>query len=140
LALHSVCGHALLSTATDEQLSFSTVEYTHTQQQGVAGLRGTFAKKENQTYNPQDKKTGTKFIRHAGISRDHVVVYNVQVFVDQSSDEKPLRVSVESLQQLARARPNEFAMPDSIPASHGQQQPARANQAARERAACGRLE
>ena len=124
LALHSVCGHALLSTATYEHLRFSTVEYTHTQQEGFAGLWGTFAKTENQTYNPQDKKSGTKFIRHAGIGRDHVVVYNVQVFVDHSYDEKPLRVSVESLKQLARARPNEFAMPDSIPTSHGQQRPA----------------
>ena len=115
LALHTVCNGALLEQATEEDMSFTTAEYAHSAQHGVAGLWGTFKKKANPAYDPLDKKSGTKFTRHSGIRRSHVVIYNVQVFKDS---DKALRISLGSLQELARARPNDFSLPDPIPATH----------------------
>ena len=115
LALHTVCNGALLEQATEEDMSFTTAEYAHSAQHGAAGLWGTFAKKTNPAYDPLDKKSGTKFTRHSGIRRSHVVIYNVQVFKDS---DKALRISLGSLQELARARPNDFSLPDPIPATH----------------------
>ena len=118
LAVHCVCNGTLLEQATEKEMKFTTVEYSHTPQPGIPGLWGTFQKKENPTYNRLDKKSGTKFIRHSAVGRAHVVVYSLQMFTDSSIEGKPLRISEESLQQLARIRPDEYAMPQSIPASH----------------------
>ena len=116
LALHQVCNGALLEQATAEKMTFTTVEYAHSPQQGVPGLWGTFSKLENTSYNPLDKKSGTKFVRHSAIGRSHVVVYDVQVFVNSA---KKLCIKTQSLRQLASKRPAEHAVPASIPASHG---------------------
>ena len=71
-ALHQVCNGALLERATHEEMSFSTVEFTHSPQQLVPEFFGTFEKKLKPTFNAMDSKSGTKFIRHSGISREHV--------------------------------------------------------------------
>ena len=60
---------------------FTTVEYTHTPQDGIQGLWGTFTKKLNERYDPKDRKSGTKFIRHDKIGCDVVVLCDVQVCV-----------------------------------------------------------
>ena len=93
LALHQVCNGALLERATAKDQCFTTVEYVHNPQPGVSGFFGTFEKKLNPTFNAMDPKSGTKFVRHSGITRERIVVYNVQTWLDASQKPKVLRVA-----------------------------------------------
>lgn len=77
--LHRVANGLFMIDAVESKLSFTTVEYTHTPQEGVDGLWGTFQPALNDLFDPKDKKSGTKFSRHHNVGRDAIVVYNVQV-------------------------------------------------------------
>ncbi|KAL3920092.1 MAG: hypothetical protein SGPRY_005382, partial [Prymnesium sp.] len=110
LALHTVCNATFLQSACDEEMSLTTVAYEHTPQLGVAGLWGTFKKIENAKYDAKDAKSGSKFVRHHNVTREHVVLPAVKVWLDKSA--KALRIEASSLKELAKIRPHEFSMPD----------------------------
>lgn len=120
------CG---LDEALSPELNFSIVEYKHTPQRGVAGFFGTFTKKENELYDPNDKRKGPKFVRHHKVTRQEVVMYDVQTWVDRellaerAADELPpedcLRIKPSSLRALAAIR-SELTVPASLPPTHMQ--------------------
>lgn len=97
ITLHSVSNGVILHRATDADLSFTTVEYEHTPQEGVHGLWGTFRKKLNPEHDPRNPKSGAKFVRHLDVTRDHVVVFNAAVWLDPH--EKALRIHRSTLQE-----------------------------------------
>mmetsp|Transcript_29047 Transcript_29047/g.66744 ORF Transcript_29047/g.66744 Transcript_29047/m.66744 type:complete len:400 (-) Transcript_29047:178-1377(-) len=118
LKLHQVCNGLFMQMASEEDISFTTVEYTHTPQQDVPGLWGTFTKTVNQHFDPQDSKSGTKFVRHNGVVREYIIVFDVKVWVDKSVQPAALRVDAESLKVLAETRPTEYPWPEEIPDTH----------------------
>ena len=69
LSLHRVVNGACMTDATSEEISFTTTEYEHSVQLGIAGFWGTFDLKPNPIYNSRDKATGSKFIRHQNMSK-----------------------------------------------------------------------
>ena len=77
----------------------------------------------NAHHDPNNKKSGGKFVRHNEISRDHIRLYNVSVLVVRKptpAGEKPvtwLRVLHSSLVRLSKVCP-EFAVPRIVPDSH----------------------
>ena len=135
--VHDCC----IDDALSPSLTFTIGEYIHEPQNRVPGFFGTFTKKPNAAHNPLDKRTGGKFVRHANITRDLILVIGVQVWVDRkllaerAADEAEpqdcLRVAPESLRALALKRPA-IAVPGTLPASHRDRDVAdRATQAAR---------
>lgn len=79
MQLHRVAHGMCIDDALERELSFTTSEYMHTPQEGVDGLWGTFEPALNPSFDPTNKKSGTKFARHHNITRDAIVVYNVKV-------------------------------------------------------------
>lgn len=128
IALHTVSNGVMLHSASDPEMLFTTVEFEHTPQPGVQGLWGTFRKKKNPGYKADDAKSGAKFVRHLNVSRQHVVVCNVQVWSDTAA--KALRIHTASLHELAEARPDEHTMPSKLPDSHVKKARARSKQRA----------
>ena len=120
LALHQVNNGVMLHASQERDLQFTTVEYFHTPQDGIQGFWGTFEKKPNPNYDPKNVKSGTKFVRHDNITRDMIVLHDVQTWMDTSVDPKRLRVQQRSLEVLSRSHPNDFAMPSPVPPSHAQ--------------------
>lgn len=110
--------------------------------QAVDGFFGYFTKAPNTTYNPLDRRTGGKFVRHANVTRQDILVFNVQTWVDRqllaeraADDAEPadcIRVAAASLRELAAVYPA-FSMPAQVPSSHRTQDAAAA--AADQRAA-----
>ncbi|KAL3933798.1 MAG: hypothetical protein SGPRY_000125 [Prymnesium sp.] len=150
LFLARVVHNCCIDDATNPELTFTAAEYLHTPQQHVTGLFGVFTKKKNTVYNPCDKRTGGKFVRHSNIPRDAILVYNVDTWVDRvllaqiaadhSEPHDCIRIAATSLRQLAEVRP-EFTLPEKIPATHASQDEARqaanAGEVQREREARG---
>lgn len=80
--LHRVAHGLFLVDATGDDISFTTIEYAHTPQPGVPGFWGTFVPAENPTFEvSKRKKHASKFIRHQNVTRENIVVYNVQALV-----------------------------------------------------------
>lgn len=127
LFLARVTHDCCLDDATSPTLKFSVSEYVHVPQARVGGFFGTFTKKKNMAYNAKDKRTGGQYVKHSFITREHIVVYDVQTFVsrtmlaqnaaDEKEPEDCLLVAASSLRKLAQARP-ELAMPSKLPQSH----------------------
>ena len=125
--LARVVGNAYIDESTNERISIKVGEYDHKPQPRVQGFFGTFTKKPNAAYNANDKRTGGKFVRHANITRDEIVLYDVKTYVDrelmaqnaadEAEPEDCVRVAPSSLRKLAAVRP-EFSMPDRLPRSH----------------------
>lgn len=113
LALHTVCNGAYLQEAEEDSICFTTCEYEHTPGDDP-GFWGTFTKKLNDNYDPHNPKSGTKFVRHNGVGRSCIVLYNVQVF---KGSDGCLRVSHDSLEDLSRLR-SEYPMPCTTPPTH----------------------
>lgn len=136
LALHTVSNGMSLQSAEVEDVMFTTLEYEHQPQVGVHGFWGTFRKKENQNFDPKNAKSGSKFVRHQNVSREHIVLYDVAVWMDKTADNsRALRICLSSLEKLARLRPQEWGLPDVIPVSHKAQ-----SQAARQAQPNGTLQ
>ena len=124
VALHRVVGGLFLDDAVASDLSFTTAEYMHTPQEGFTELFGLFTPQLNPDYDPSNKKSGTKFMRHHNIGRNVILVYNVRVstvtMVGNDVDPRAktaVRISLESLRALARTRPV-YSLPDKLPESH----------------------
>tara|TARA_B110000046_G_C12696473_1_gene274766 strand:- start:111 stop:563 length:453 start_codon:yes stop_codon:yes gene_type:complete len=80
LALHRVVNGLFIADATSPDISFTTTEYVHLPQQDCPGFWGHFEVKENPDYDPNNPKKGAKSVRHHTVTRDAVLVYDVQVF------------------------------------------------------------
>lgn len=76
--LHRVANGLCIDDAVEPELSFSTLEFAHTPQEGVQGFWGLFEPALNPTFDKTDKKSGTKFARHQNITRDVILLYDVQ--------------------------------------------------------------
>ena len=122
LSLHRVVNHACLYAATAANITFTTTEYAHFPQQGFPGLWGHFQPKENPRYDPKDRKSGPKFVRHQQISRASVKVYDVQVFQRpspvQGEKGKVIYVAADSLRALSAATTNHPPIPSTLPETH----------------------
>ena len=116
---HGMC----LVDATCEEISFTTAEY---EQFGwdQAGFFGYFRPKGNPAYDAKDKKSGAQFVRRRGVTREDVLVYDVNVFEtapEKESDDprKRLRVALDSLRALSRVSTAQPAISDAtIPGTH----------------------
>ena len=121
LALHRVVHNACLRDAVLEDISFTTVEYEHHVQPGFPGFFGHFTMKANPDYDAtaQDRKAGGKFLRHQNITREDVVMYNVDVFEKKDAGiSKQLYVGSAALDALSLATPKQPQLPAELPATH----------------------
>eukprot|EP00965_Chrysotila_dentata_P246062 6206933-Pleurochrysis_carterae.AAC.2 len=114
LTLHRVAHGIFYQDATEQDATFTTLEYTHTPAPTQPDLWGTFTPRLNTNYNPANVRSGTKFVRHSSLSRSEVVMYNVKML------QQPLRIAASALEQLASIRPAQYPFPASIPTSHRQ--------------------
>jgi hypothetical protein len=122
LELHRVAHGIILDDATSADISFTTVSYHHTPQNGVQGFFGTFEMTDNPAYDPHDTRKGPMYLRHRNLTREVIRLYDVQVFTQRvkgpdGSTRTHLRVQSSSLQALAAASPS-HPMPRQIPATH----------------------
>ena len=78
--VHDCC----MDDAISPDITFTVGEYAHIAQDRVSGLVGYFTKKPNVSYDPHDKRKGGVFVRHIKMTRDNVVGYNVQTWVDRA--------------------------------------------------------
>ena len=120
LALHRVANGLCIDDATAKDAAFTTVEYTHSPQAGFDGFWGTFTLRENTDYNANDKRTGTKFVRHQQMTRENVVLFDVQTFTSARSDGEAgnqLRVSSVSLRALFDVSSHP-SIPSVLPPAH----------------------
>lgn len=113
--------------AAEEDISCTTVEYTHSPQRGVPGFWGTFAITENWSFDPKNPKSGINFVRHNGFVRENMICFNFILWVDKSEKPAALRVHSESLKALSHVRPDEFPWPGVIPTTHTAPQQTAAN-------------
>ena len=105
--------------ATQEDITFTTVEYTHTPQAGFPDLFGTFEMKVNPDYDSKNNKSGMKFVRHAQLRREDVLVYNVQTTrVELNNNDKNIKIDIVSLHALAAVMAPLYPVPAVLPASH----------------------
>lgn len=121
--VHDCC----IDDAISPSITFTIGEYVHTPQEGVPGFFGTFTKKENSAYDPNDRRMGGKFVRLQNITRHEVVLYDVATWTDRemirdrAAQELPpedcVRVKPSSLRALATKLP-ELALPLQVPESH----------------------
>ena len=124
IQLHRVANGVFMEDALTESILFTTLEYTHFPQAGYTGFCGHFRPKLNPNFDPKDRKSGDKFVRHHGRTREDVVVYDVGIFETAAPDgydkKKLMHVTVDSLRRLARARPMYVCLPDEeLPVTHG---------------------
>lgn len=77
--LHRVAHDLAVDDATVKDITFVTAEYTHKPQEGYNGWFGTFSPTPNTAHDPHDKKKGGKFLRHQHVTRDDIVLYDVDV-------------------------------------------------------------
>ena len=121
LSLHRVVNNACLYSASATNITFTTTEYAHVPQPNVPGFWGHFHPKLNPRYDPCDRKSGTKFVRHQEIARAHVVVYDVQVFSKPSPVQeergKVIYVDAGSLRALSVASAD-HPVPCTLPETH----------------------
>eukprot|EP00965_Chrysotila_dentata_P152902 5054051-Pleurochrysis_carterae.AAC.1 len=68
-----------MQEAQRQDITFTTVDYTHTPQAGVHGFWGTFTPKRNPSYSRENPRSGGKFCRHARLNRSQIVLYDVAV-------------------------------------------------------------
>lgn len=78
--LHRVAHGLCLGDALAPDINFTSAELVHHPQEGVSGFWGCFTLKPNPIYDPTDRKTGGKHVRHQNMSRDNILVYDVQVY------------------------------------------------------------
>ena len=127
LQLHRICSGLFIEDALALKVAFQTLEYTQTpnlEQEHRGGFWGEFTAKANPGYDMANKKSGTKFSRHGEISRDHIVLYDVQtVRVPKPPPPRGtppktyIRIHASALERLSEIRP-EFPYPEQIPDSH----------------------
>ena len=121
LALHRVVHNQCLRDAVLKDISFTTVEYEHHAQPDFSGFFGHFTIKANPDYDAaaQDRKAGGKFLRHQNITREDVVMYNVDVFEKKGAGiSKQLYVGSAALDALSLATPKHPQLPAELPATH----------------------
>ena len=80
-----ITGNAYIDEACNERITVQVGEYTHDPQPRVPGYFGMFTKTANLNHDPADKRTGGKFVRHANITRDEIVLYAVTTWVDRGA-------------------------------------------------------
>ena len=116
---HGLC----IGDALAENISFTAAEY---EQYGWdrPGFFGYFRPKQNPLYDPTDKKSGGQLVRRQQVTREDILVYDVQVFettpeTDAADPRKRLRVAVRSLRALAQVSTAQPSFSDeSIPDTH----------------------
>lgn len=101
-----------------EHHKFDVTEYEHTPQEGVVGFFGTFQPLRNPHYNPQVKGS-LAYVRHRDVNRAEIVVFNVRMTGRVAAED--LRVTLDSLQGLARAVPDSHSLPKRLPKTHALQ-------------------
>ena len=114
LGLHRVAHGACLYRSTAAEIAFTTVEYQHHSQEGFDGFWGTFTQQTNSRYDPKDRKTGGKFVRHQEMTRREVKLYDVRTFLDGGK----IRVSTDSLSSLSKVSNAQRPTPAELPESH----------------------
>ena len=123
VALHRVAHGMCLVDATCEDISFTTAEYEQFEWD-EAGFFGHFRPKVNPAYDAKDKKSGAQFVRRRGVTREDVLVYDVNVFEtapekDAEDPRKRLRVALDSLRALSLVCTAQPAISDvTIPGTH----------------------
>lgn len=88
-------------------------EYEHLPQAGVQGFFGTFKARLNPQHN-SGTRGSLAYIRHRDVSRQDLVVLNVQTFGRANE----LRVTLASLHDLQRALPDMYTIPQQAPPTH----------------------
>lgn len=91
-------------------------ELEHTPQHGTAGFFGTFKALKNEHYN-KNMRGSLQYVRHRDMSRQNVLVFNVQTF-GTSDCVRVCLSSLRELQQISADHP----IPARIPATHQQDQ------------------
>ena len=127
LQLHRVASGLFIEDAMAENVAFQTLEYKQVpnkQKCHRGGFWGEFTPMVNTSYDAMRKKTGTMFKRHGEISREYIVMYDVQVVKvpkpPPAKGVKPiawLRIHAISLRKLSQLVPA-FALPCELPDSH----------------------
>lgn len=112
LVLGRVCGVPAGGAISSSDM-VDVVAYTHTPQPDVDGFFGTFEATKNPEYDPK-LRGSVMFVRHRDVTRNRIVIYNVQMFGPQHR----LRIAVESLRELSNVLPQEQPMPMDLPQSH----------------------
>lgn len=77
--LHRVAHGLCLGDALAPDISFTSAELQHHPQEGISGFWGYFTPKPNPNYDPKNRQSGTKLARHHNMSREDILVYDVQV-------------------------------------------------------------
>jgi hypothetical protein len=118
-----------MDEALSRDIEFTVGSYTHTPQRGHPGFFGTFTKTANESHDPNDRRMGGKFLRHANVTRANVFVIGVQTWVDRSMVAENarvkgppndyIRIKPSSLRRLA-AVCKEMPMPSRLPPSYVQ--------------------
>ena len=112
-----------IADALEKDIKFTAVELQHHPQEGFPGFYGHFTLKENPHFDPKDKKMGLKYVRHVHVTREQILVYDVDIFETEApagaSKKKLQRVSLESLRRLAEVSNAQPAVTDgNVPRTH----------------------
>lgn len=79
--LHRVAHGLCLGDALAPDISFTTAELMHHPQENFNGFYGYFTLKPNPNYDPSSRQPGTKYMRRQNVTREDILVYDVQARV-----------------------------------------------------------
>lgn len=120
VSLHRVCNGLFLEDAAAEDISFSSLEFTTTEDTSHMGFDGDLIPAENLDYT-QGKKGSTKTVRHHGVTRDAIKAYNIEVHsvrlpkTREKAARTVLRLTEKSKQILSKIYPDYEYIPGRVP-------------------------
>eukprot|EP00965_Chrysotila_dentata_P059677 1979764-Pleurochrysis_carterae.AAC.1 len=117
LTLHRVVHGIFMQNATGADVTFTTCEYEQALDPLLRGLWGSFVPLKNAMYDKNNVRSGTKFVRRAGMTRANVQLYDVRVFYKERK--QLLYIAAESLCALQLKLPADCPpWPTPLPVTH----------------------